>query len=429
LTPTNSPDPKDDESNPAKVAQRLTKGLLGATVQLGQSVQRKLASHLVIARQPPSASVQDAQHSPANEPNPAWSAILDAVPQAAVALDESSIVLHHNQAALELFPKIKTGQPVSHISRNPEFLAAIERGAAANAPILVELLERVPVERRVFVTLSPLALPPSSGSQPVLLLTFRDDTEHERLSQMRADFIANASHELRTPLATMRGFIETLQGPARNDSTARDRFLSMMGIEATRMTQLIDDLLSLSRAEMLVHLPPGGTVELNDTAAFVIRMLDPLAHSSLVTVKLHRLNAPAIIRGDRDEIIQVLQNLVENAIKYTQEGGEIEVRLSRQLRAGKPHDQLAVAVVDNGPGIAPEHLPRLTERFYRANAASSKAKGGTGLGLAIVKHIVNRHRGELKIQSRLGHGSTFAVLFDALQSEGSAVKSLTVENK
>jgi two-component system, OmpR family, phosphate regulon sensor histidine kinase PhoR len=413
LTPTNLPIPSDDEPNAPGVAQRLTKGLLGATVQLGQSVQRRLASGLVGGRAPTGDASAEAATSVAS---PAWSAILNAVPQAAIALDEGGIVVHHNQAALELFPKIKPGQPISHMSRNPEFLAAIERGAAANAPILVELVERVPVERRVFVTLSPLALPPSSGSQPVLLLTFRDDTAHERLSQMRADFIANASHELRTPLATMRGFIETLQGPARNDAQARDRFLSLMGIEATRMTQLIDDLLSLSRVEMLVHLPPSGTVELNDTAALVIKMLEPLAHTSQVTVLLNRLNAPATIRGDRDEIVQVLQNLIENAIKYTQEGGEVEVRVLRLLRSGQINEQVAVAVIDNGPGIAPEHLPRLTERFYRANAATSKAKGGTGLGLAIVKHIVNRHRGELKIQSRLGNGSTFKVAFDALES-------------
>ena len=356
----------------------------------------------------------------------AWKAIIDALPGAAAALDAAGVVLHHNAPMLEFFPKIKLGQPISNVLRNPEFMVALDRMAAAVPAsarqfppdsVSVELLERVPVERRFFATVSGIAGSTRRNGVPHLLVTFRDLSEQDKLVQMRADFIANASHELRTPLASLRGFVETLQGPARDDPVARDRFLSIMATQAARMTKLIDDLLSLSRAEMRVHLPPRGIVELNETCAFVVQSLEPLAEPASIKVALDRLPTPALIRGEREEIVQVLQNLLQNAIKYGHEGCQVQVRLSREPGIGKGRERLMVAISDDGPGIAPEHLPRLTERFYRPNVATSREKGGTGLGLAIVKHIVNRHRGDLRIQSALGAGSTFSVLFDALMPQ------------
>ena len=246
---------------------------------------------------------------------------------------------------------------------------------------------------------------------PAILITFRDQTTTDKLAQMRADFIANASHELRTPLASLRGFVETLQGPARDDPAAREKFLNIMASQAARMTRLIDDLLSLSRVEMKVHLRPTAIVDLNDIAGYVAQTLEPLAEGSQSSITVHALDTPARIRGDREELVQVLLNLAHNALKYGREGGRVDIRLARE--PGKPN-RISVAVSDDGPGIAPEHLPRLTERFYRANVATSREKGGTGLGLAIVKHIVNRHRGDLRITSRVGQGSTFTVLFDEL---------------
>ena len=292
-------------------------------------------------------------------------------------------------------------------------------------PISVELVERVPVERRFFATLTRITPRENTPRLPEALITFRDTSEQDKLVQMRADFIANASHELRTPLASLRGSIETLQGPARDDPLARERFLSMMAAQAARMTRLIDDLLSLSRAEMRVHLPPRGIVELNEACVFVIQTLEPLADAAQVTVNFKRQPTPALIRGERDEIVQVLQNLLQNAIKYGREGGTVEINVTCELGLGQARERLVIAVADEGPGIAPEHLPRLTERFYRANASSSRDKGGTGLGLAIVKHIVNRHRGDLKIQSKAGHGSTFSVSFEALMAERAPTHSQT----
>lgn len=349
--------------------------------------------------------------------NAAWQAIVDALPTAAIALDGIGTVIHHNALVAELYPEIRVGQPISHVSRNPEFMGAVERIWQSAEPISVELVERVPLERRFFAILSRIPVRADAPSLPQVLISFRDHSEQDKLAQMRADFIANASHELRTPLASLRGFVETLQGAARDDPAARDRFLSMMATQAARMTRLIDDLLSLSRAEMRVHLPPRGIVELNETCAFVMQTLAPLADSARVTVAFEKLPSPALIRGERDEIVQVLQNLLQNAIKYGHEGGNVAIALTRDVGRLGARDRLAVAITDDGPGIAPQHLPRLTERFYRASVTSSREKGGTGLGLAIVKHIVNRHRGDLKFTSKVETGSTFTVIFDALSSD------------
>jgi len=191
-----------------------------------------------------------------------------------------------------------------------------------------------------------------------------------------------------------------------------------MASQAERMTRLIDDLLSLSRVEMRVHLPPRGIVELNETAAYVCQSLEPVAENLKMHLACFRDDVPDRIRGDREEIVQVLQNLIQNAIKYGREGGHVEVRIGRDAPRGSGSTRVWVSVADNGPGIAPVHLPRLTERFYRVNVVSSREKGGTGLGLAIVKHILNRHRGELRIASKLGIGSTFTASFEELGAGG-----------
>lgn len=343
-----------------------------------------------------------------------WRAVIDAIPTAALALDGAGTILHYNRLAAEMFPKVRGGLPMSQVSRSPDLLVAVDRALASEEErVDVELTERVPVERRVAVTVSRLARS-VRPSAPHVLVTFRDLTEQDRLGQMRTDFIANASHELRTPLASLRAFVETLQGPARDDANARKRFLQLMAHQAERMTRLIDDLLSLSRVEMRVHLPPRGIVDLNETAAYVCQSLEPVAEAGKAKVTLVKDDTPARIRGDREEIVQVLQNLIQNAIKYGREEGTIEIRVGRDAPRGASGAKVWVSVTDDGPGIAPEHLPRLTERFYRVSVASSREKGGTGLGLAIVKHILNRHRGELRIASRLGAGSSFTASFDEI---------------
>ncbi|MGE5267180.1 MAG: ATP-binding protein [Deltaproteobacteria bacterium] len=336
----------------------------------------------------------------------AFAEIVQALDIAAILLDAERRIIEFNRHAADLFPSISVGAPVALASRNPDLTLSIDRVFAEGRSETAEFTERMLQGRRFIVTSTLL-------SGPQLLLQFRDTSEQERLAQLRADFIANASHELRTPLASIKGFIETLQGPARDDEKARSRFLEIMGSQAQRMNRILDDLLSLSRIEMRAHLKPEGSIDINDLVAHVLRGLEPLANQATITLSFKPDEALLPVRGDRDELEQVMQNLIHNALKYGRAGGRVDVDVSIRPAAKGGRAKVAVAVSDDGPGIAPEHLPRLTERFYRVDAARSREKGGTGLGLAIVKHILNRHRGELEISSELGRGSRFTVVLDA----------------
>jgi two-component system phosphate regulon sensor histidine kinase PhoR len=234
----------------------------------------------------------------------------------------------------------------------------------------------------------------------IFLVAFRDRTQERRVERMRADFVANASHELRTPLASLSGFIETLQGPAKDDPAAREKFLGIMGDQAKRMARLIDDLMSLSRIELSLHLQPQAAIDLAGVVATACDLLAPLASEQGVKIDIKKTEALEV-RGDRDELLRVAENLIENALKYGASGKRVEVTLR------KDGGDAILAVRDFGPGIAPEHLPRLTERFYRVDTERSRAQGGTGLGLALVKHILARHRGRLLIESEPGKGAVF----------------------
>jgi len=343
-----------------------------------------------------------------------WRAIVDAMTDPAIVLSREGSVLHSSRAARELFANLRDGQALLQVSRNPDLLAAVEAATAAGSARTAQILERIPIERRLSVTISPLRQANGAAGEPGLLLVFRDVSEEERLAQMRADFIANASHELRTPLTSLRGFIETLQGQARDDPGARKQFLEIMAVQAGRMTRLLDDLLSLSRLEMRVHVPPRGEVEINGLVREVADLLQPIAQEAGIALTFAPAPMPYRVRGDRDELVQVFQNLIQNAVKYGRRGGRVDVTVGREPGGRGADDRVRVDVSDDGPGIAEEHLPRLTERFYRVDVAESRDKGGTGLGLAIVKHVLNRHQGQLRIRSEVGAGSTFTVLLDAL---------------
>jgi two-component system phosphate regulon sensor histidine kinase PhoR len=338
-------------------------------------------------------------------------AVLAHIPDPVILVDQRALVLEVNAAARVLLPGVKTGHPLSFALRSPDVLGAVDTVLATGSPLRIEYSERVPTERTFEVHIGPLRSD-ASGIDPGtgVVLFFRDLTSARRLEAMRADFVANASHELRTPLASLLGFIETLQGPARNDAAARERFLDIMRGQAQRMKRLIDDLLSLSRIEMRAHVAPTEVVELRSIVSRMIETLSPLAQERGVVIHAHLTDHPIPVLGDRDELLRVTENLIENAVKYGESGGRVDVELVHQPgmdAIGRP--QAVLAVQDYGPGIAPEHLPRLTERFYRVDVAESRDKGGTGLGLAIVKHIVNRHRGRLDITSEPGRGARFAV--------------------
>lgn len=340
--------------------------------------------------------------------------LLDALDLPAIVLDEQTVVVHQNAAAATLVGAFPDRAALSARVRSPVLLDLVARVIASGRPESVEHAERVPSERWHEVRVAPIVGVSRSGRR-LFALTFRDLTEARRLDRMRSDFVANASHELRTPLASLMGFIETMQGPARDDEAARTRFFGIMLEQAQRMARLIDDLLSLSRLEMRSHLAPGGQVDLGRTIAHVVDALRPMANDLGVEITSVAPDQPVIVTGDVDDLIQVFSNLIENACKYGQSGKRVEIIVD-QAGDGAPQ----VTVRDFGPGIAREHVPRLTERFYRVDVETSRTKKGTGLGLAIVKHILTRHRARLAIRSMLGEGSSFIVKFERTETSPSS---------
>jgi two-component system phosphate regulon sensor histidine kinase PhoR len=335
--------------------------------------------------------------------------LIDGFPEAAIVLDHEGRVIAFNDMAISIAPALRSGEPALIALRMPELVDAIRRATKRREPQRVEFFERVPLDRWFEAFVTPVALTLGAGHHvDILLMTFNDLTPLRRVEEMRADFIANASHELRTPLAALLGFIETLQGPAKEDPIARDKFLGIMQGQATRMARLIDDLLSLSRIELNAHLQPNTPVDLAPIVRQVVDGLQMLARDRGVDIKVALPPDTLSVLGDRDELTRALENLIENALKYGAAGKRIDVTVvGAQTRAGLP--EARVAVRDYGPGIAPEHLPRLTERFYRVDVADSRAQGGTGLGLALVKHVLNRHGGRLTIESTPGEGATFTM--------------------
>ena len=340
--------------------------------------------------------------------DPLIEAVLAGLPDPVVALDRRGDVVALNARAIAVAPALRPGEPVSLGLRVPEVLEAIRRARASGTAQRVEFSERVPLDRWYEVIVTPISSPGVAANPGLVLLAFHDLTPLRRVEEMRADFVANASHELRTPLAALSGFIDTLRGSAREDPAARERFLPIMQAQADRMARLIDDLLSLSRIELNAHLRPDKQVDVGAIVRQVADSLQTLARDRDVEVKTSGASAPLLVPGDRDELIRVFENLVENALKYAASGKRVDIALS----VGEGPDgkrEARIAVRDRGPGIAPEHLPRLTERFYRVDVSESRAQGGTGLGLALVKHILNRHGGRLTIESAPGQGATFTV--------------------
>jgi two-component system, OmpR family, phosphate regulon sensor histidine kinase PhoR len=333
-------------------------------------------------------------------------ALMDALPEPAILLRQDGGIVAYNGGARELFGGLKVGEHLSSATRNPQILGAVAEASPANVLQTVPFSERVPVARHMLATVSWLDAGQPAGA--LILVFLRDLTEQRRLEQLRADFIANASHEIKTPLASLLGFIETLQGAARHDEAARDRFLAIMAKQGKRMARLIDNLMSLSRVEMQAHLKPRDAVVIGEIAQQARDALEPMAAEADIRVVVRSDVEGAAVLGDRDELLQVFINLLHNAIKYGRPGGEVLVSLKRTRSGGVP--AIGISVEDDGPGIPQQHLPRLTERFYRVPGQSALEKGGTGLGLAIVKHVVNRHRGELRIVSEEGKGSKFTVL-------------------
>nr|WP_312163876.1 ATP-binding protein [Phenylobacterium sp.] len=389
----------------------------------------------------------NAADRPAHEDAPPYASLVNALPDPVLViaahepddLTGRRFVLVNDAARETLRIQYDAGLLVTVI-RDPDVLEAVDEalfgGREAEA-----VYEMGGAQERVMRAIAkPLGTAPDGA--PLALLVLRDETDIRRAERTRADFLANASHELRTPLASLSGFIETLRGHARDDAGAREKFLSIMQAQAERMSRLIDDLLSLSRIELNEHIAPHGEVDLIMAVMDVLDSLGPLARDR--GVRLEPVDLPGrgevLVAGERDQIIQVIQNLVDNAIKYTPSGAAVRISLRNGVSASAaavPANPRAVRfslltpdrasdlyaalrVSDAGVGLAREHLPRLTERFYRVEGQKSGERSGTGLGLAIVKHIVNRHRGGLAVESVQGEGATFTAYFPLAKAEGAA---------
>jgi two-component system phosphate regulon sensor histidine kinase PhoR len=335
--------------------------------------------------------------------------LLAAVPLAAVLVGPDARILAANAAAREMLGQAIEGRHFLTAMRQPDLRAAIE-ATAGDGTVRSVTYQAAKDGRDSTFRAHVAAVTLEEGAAPGVLVSFEDLTEREQAAQMRRDFVANVSHELRTPLTSLMGFIETLQGPARRDEAAMDRFLGIMAREAARMERLVHDLLSLSRVEGEERVRPREPVDLGNVMGTVVTMLRPLARERGCALRFEPGEA-CLVPGNADQLQQVFTNLVENAIKYGGDDNEVEITL-----APHPDDAtlrgpaIAATVRDRGPGIDPLHIPRLTERFYRVDTHRSREMGGTGLGLAIVKHIVNRHRGRLRIASEPGQGSTFSVI-------------------
>jgi two-component system, OmpR family, phosphate regulon sensor histidine kinase PhoR len=376
--------------------------------------------------------IPSAEHN-TNDNRPSVYALLDTLPDPFLLIGPQERVLYANLAARAIYPGFEAGVLISTFVRHPEVLqtAALARQTGTRQT------RRFTLQRPKARFIQLIAAPQPDGH---IALIFIDETELYHAEHLRAGFLANVSHELRTPLASLSGYIETLQGHAKDDALAQEKFLAIMAGQADRMGRLIKDLLSLSRIEMDEHLAPTDTVDLAQVLTDVIDALSPIASNRNIALQCDMPAAPLPVTGDRDQLIQIIQNLIDNAIKYTPKGQKVMIRLIPQIKHASPRlkqeplgdsaprmpiveasrsserHYALLEIRDTGPGIEARHLPRLGGRFYRVEEGKASGHTGTGLGLAIVKHIVKRHQGSLHVQSKPGEGTVFSVALPLAQA-------------
>ncbi|KCZ48409.1 sensor histidine kinase [Hyphomonas pacifica] len=365
--------------------------------------------------------------------------MLDALPLPAFEIDDEQRIVAFNEEAefiLRLDGRVKPR--ASTVIRSPGLLSAIENAIDSGTvePTAVEVESGPDETWRAYVS--------RPGRARRTLVVLEDLTPVRRAARARSDFLANASHELRTPLTALSGFIETMRGPAKDDKDSWDRFLAIMAGETQRMSRLIADLLSLSRIESSEHVSPREREEFQDIVSDATHAFSAIASEKGVRLEVRAESGSIPVIAHRDEMIQVVENLVSNALKYSVEGGQIVLsfglsssmadarikagqswmgaeRMTLLPASGRPGTKeraVWMRVEDQGPGIEREHLPRLGERFYRADQSRGGKITGTGLGLAIVKHIMAHHRGGFAVETRIGEGTAFGVWLPAAREEG-----------
>lgn len=338
--------------------------------------------------------------------SPFYQSIADALPQAAIIMNSNLRIQCANERAQVLFNRSLEGVGFVRILRQPAALTCVSSTLETGEYNSCNLLLRLNTARTYMASAAMLSRDETASDEKLLLFTLTDISAEIAAEKSRSTFVANVSHELRSPLTSLMGVVETLKGPARKDEVARDRFLDLMQGETERMSRLVGDLLSLSKLEAKEHVAPEGEVDVSRVIRRIIAVLaegNPIYKGRVALIEDETLSP---IQGDRDELTEVFQNLIENALKYSAPDTSVKIEISKDMESLK---WLEVAITDSGDGIAPEHLPRLTERFYRVDKGRSREMGGTGLGLAISKHILNRHRGKLWIESELGQGTRVSV--------------------
>ena len=346
--------------------------------------------------------------------------LVDTLPDILIMVNDEKKIVRTNRAARAIFGQNLAGKQLKDVMASPYLFDAISSVINDLKGREIEFRIEDPVVRDFLAIIERFPVPTAGGISTVI--TMNDITELKSVEQMRADFVANASHELRTPLASIKGFVETLLGPAKDDEEARIEFLKIMLEQADRMQQLIGDLLSLSKIEMNVHAVPIEPMDLSNVLRKGVDSFKRMAAEKNVRLVLNLHDNLPQIKGEANEIAQVVHNLISNAIKYG--FADTEVTVSVKVTTDLPQDinmrnhtrVVVLSVRDRGEGIPKQHLPRLMERFYRVDSARTREVGGTGLGLAIVKGIVARHRGAITIESTVGEGSSFNVylpMYDA----------------
>ena len=336
--------------------------------------------------------------------------VIAALSEPVVFVDLDYRICCANHAAQELFGAHLAGQSFYAFIRQPEALHCID-DAHSEQGISETIIKHSDGEIETKFKMSVNFVDLSDTRLEGFVISLTDMSGLDATEQLRRDFVANVSHELRSPLTTMLGVIETLKGQSCNDESRRAGFIDLMEREALRMNSLIKDLLSLSKVESNERIRPSELVHISEVLNNTLSSMYSSENRYAKRIRTHNRNCNAVVRGELDQLCQVMRNLLENALKYDESGGEVlvDVEIIRQP-ANFNGDAVAISVSDKGPGIGPDHLPRLTERFYRVDQHRSREVGGTGLGLAIVKHIVQRHRGRLAVSSELGAGCKFTVL-------------------
>jgi len=335
-------------------------------------------------------------------------AFINVLVEPVMIIDVNRQIVLANNVAEDLFGGKLVGRDMTHAVRHPNALDCVEETLNGEAYSDTTITLNLPARTTFKVT--SVRLTGGQEQDVVAVIRFHDITQILEAEQIRSDFVVNVSHELRSPLTALSGGIETLKKVWEKDPGAAGRFLEIMGQEAARMTRLIDDLLSLSKIEFREHVQPTNIVDIVGIVENAINTLKIHSKRESVRIKLTKPESPGLIAGDADELVQVFHNLIENALKYGGSQNNVQVSISPvDYAVGINGPALEIKVTDQGDGIAQEHIPRLTERFYRVDQNRSRKIGGTGLGLSIVKHILKRHRGRMTIQSELGVGSTFTV--------------------